>query len=100
MLALQYSNDGAAATCRGVAAVEEEEAFPHCEEKVRWMRMYWDSVWGDEAAYRAQGVDGSEASIRQYLGDVEDWCPPTEAFGAEQTSVAQETTESCNQALQ
>jgi hypothetical protein len=49
--------------------------FAECETKVRWMQASWNTRWGNEAAYRAKGVDGSEASIRAYLGNVENFCP-------------------------
>jgi preprotein translocase subunit SecG len=51
------------------------EPFAQCETKVQWMQTYWNSQWGNEVSYRANGVDGSEASIRAYLGNVEHFCP-------------------------
>jgi hypothetical protein len=41
------------------------------------MKTYWNSRWGNEPCYRAYGVDGSDASIREYLGNVERFCPLT-----------------------
>jgi len=46
--------------------------YPQCESKVNWMKQNWKS----NPYYAQQGVDGSEASIRRYLGNIEKFCPP------------------------
>lgn len=46
--------------------------YSHCNEKIAWMKDNWRS----NAYYAEHGVDGSDASIRKYLGNVEMFCPP------------------------
>ena len=41
--------------------------FPQCEGKVNWIEQNWKT----NAYYSQNGVDGSERSIRRYLGNVE-----------------------------
>ncbi|SDR20555.1 sialate O-acetylesterase [Pseudovibrio sp. Tun.PSC04-5.I4] len=45
--------------------------FDRCEAVVTWMKGAWQS----NAFYAQNGVDGSDASIRKYLSEVEGWCP-------------------------
>jgi len=45
--------------------------FSLCESKVAWMHGAWQS----NRFYAQNGVDGSDASIRRYLSEVESVCP-------------------------
>ncbi|TDG96179.1 hypothetical protein EPR50_G00236880 [Perca flavescens] len=47
------------------------EGFPHCEDKVKWMKEMWRS----DSCYGNYGVDGSTCSFFIYLSEVENWCP-------------------------
>lgn len=51
---------------------DDDLEFPACTEKIKWM----ENFWGSDACYKEHGVDGSLCSIRNYLGEIENWCPP------------------------
>ncbi|KAK6725501.1 hypothetical protein RB195_004059 [Necator americanus] len=55
---------------------QDMSSYPHCFEKMQWLRNGWKS----HSCYTALGVDGSVCSFRQYLSTVEDFCPPTIFF--------------------
>jgi hypothetical protein len=59
----------------------EDPAWPECERRVLFMKVYWDSEAipaGDAEVYRANDVDGSDFSVRRFLGNVEHFCPPVD----------------------
>uniref|UniRef100_A0A4W3K722 alpha-1,6-mannosyl-glycoprotein 6-beta-N-acetylglucosaminyltransferase n=1 Tax=Callorhinchus milii TaxID=7868 RepID=A0A4W3K722_CALMI len=47
------------------------DGFPHCEEKIMWMKEMWQS----ESCYANYGVNGSTCSFIVYLSEVENFCP-------------------------
>ena len=56
--------------------IEGFDNFPRCEEKKNWMKTNWNKPWGNQL-YIEHGGDGSEKSIDCFLGNVDNWCPPT-----------------------
>ncbi|PVD38108.1 hypothetical protein C0Q70_00719 [Pomacea canaliculata] len=50
---------------------DDKKIYPHCPNKIEWMRTMWKS----DPCYEAHGVDGSECSFIMYLSEVEGWCP-------------------------
>merc|ERR1719427_1229481 len=49
----------------------EMKSYPHCKGKLGWMSRHWKS----NPHYKNHGVDGSVCSFREYLSEVENFCP-------------------------
>ncbi|XP_031574835.1 alpha-1,6-mannosylglycoprotein 6-beta-N-acetylglucosaminyltransferase A-like isoform X2 [Actinia tenebrosa] len=54
--------------------VPQDWLFPFCEEKVKWIREYWDSHYRCYVQEHAVDPDDT-CSILIYLSEVESWCP-------------------------
>lgn len=52
-------------------AIPKVSEFPHCGDKVAWMKKFWES----DPCYAKASVNGSVCSFIAYLGEVEAWCP-------------------------
>ncbi|KAK7112831.1 alpha-1,6-mannosylglycoprotein 6-beta-N-acetylglucosaminyltransferase A-like [Littorina saxatilis] len=50
---------------------QDKADFPHCLQKMQWMKQMWKS----DPCYESHGVDGSDCSYVMYLSEVEGWCP-------------------------
>jgi len=48
-----------------------DAAYPHCKNKVKWMKSFWKS----DPVYASHGVNGSVCSFVEYLSQIETWCP-------------------------
>lgn len=55
-----------------VLSESEKEAQSACLSKIEWLQKFWKT----DACYEEYGVDGSMCSIRYYLSQFENWCPP------------------------
>ncbi|KAK6059422.1 hypothetical protein COOONC_02950, partial [Cooperia oncophora] len=56
---------------------EDMSLYPHCYEKIKWLR----NGWMTHQCYADYGVNGSICSMRRYLSEVENHCPPLDDSG-------------------
>nr|CDJ86800.1 GLY-2 [Haemonchus contortus] len=58
---------------------EDMLLYPNCFEKILWLRNGWKT----HRCYADYGVNGSICSMRRYLSEVENHCPPVSLEGVE-----------------
>jgi len=66
------NNESRAVTFKdGGCFIPDDLNFPHCGEKVAWMKKFWST----DPCYKTFGVNGSLCSFLRYLSEVESYCP-------------------------
>ncbi|XP_066929864.1 alpha-1,6-mannosylglycoprotein 6-beta-N-acetylglucosaminyltransferase A-like [Clytia hemisphaerica] len=69
---IMYSLNGTLVRYRTVCHIPQSDpAYPHCTDKVEWLRKNWKS----QKKFALKGVNGTVCSILEYLSNVEEECP-------------------------